>query len=142
MNVVLYARVSTKRQAENEASILEQIRRMRIYCEEKGHKILDRYKDEGASARTDKRPIFQNMILDITSGRVKAQAVIVFNRSRFFRDVYGAKKYERMLARKGIEIIALDIPTEGMDRPVKHTSRQPLLMLQVSIKANLTASSP
>jgi len=120
MNVVLYARVSTKRQAENETSIPEQIRGMTIRREEKGDNILGIYKDEGASARTDKRPIFQNMILDLTSGKVKAQAVIVFNRSRFFRDVYGAKKYERILARKGIEIIALDVPTEGMDRSVKH----------------------
>jgi len=120
INVVLYARVSTKRQAENEASILEQIRRMKIYCEEKDYRIVGIYKDEGASARTEKRPTFQKMILDLTSGRVQAQAVIVLNRTRYFRDVYGAQKYERILDRKGIEIISLDLPTEGMDLSAKH----------------------
>jgi len=121
MDVVLYARVSTKRQAEKDTSIPEQIRRMTDYCKEKGHTIIGTYKDEGSSARSDRRPVFQNMILDVTSARVKAQAVIIFNRSRYFRNVYGAKKYEeRILARKGIEIISLDIPTEGMDPPVKH----------------------
>jgi len=120
MNAVLYARVSTKRQAKSDISIPEQIRGMTAYCKERGYRIVGIYKDEGASARTDRRPVFQQMILDLTSGKVKVQAVIVFNRTRFFRDVFGAQKYERTLAHKDIEIIALDLPTEGMGAPVKH----------------------
>jgi len=120
MDVVLYARVSTKRQAESDISIREQIRRMRAYCEERGHRAVGVYKDEGVSGRTDRRPVFQQMILDLTSSKVKAQGVVVLNRTRFFRDVYGAKKYERILAQRSIEIISLDLPTEGMDPSVRN----------------------
>jgi len=120
MYVVLYARVSTKRQAKSDISIREQILQMTAYCKDRGYKIVGIYKDEGASARSDRRPIFQQMIDDLTSGRVKAQAVVVSNRTRYFRDVYGAQKYERLLGQKSIEIISLDLPTEGMSLPAKH----------------------
>ena len=120
MDVVLYLRVSTKRQAQSGNSIPEQKRAMEIYCREKGYNIVEIYEEEGKSARSERRSAFQAMTLDLVSGKVKAQAVMFHNRARFFRDVYGAKKYERMLEREDIEIISLDIPTEGMPPSAKH----------------------
>ena len=120
MDVVIYLRVSTRRQFESGNSIPEQKRAIEIYCREKGHNIVEIYEEGGKSARSEKRSAFQAMTLDLVSGKVKAQAVMLHNRARFFRDVYGAKKYERMLEREDIEIISLDIPTEGMPPSAKH----------------------
>ena len=120
MNVVIYLRVSTRRQFESGNSIAEQRRAIEIYCRAKGYNIVAIYIEEGRSARSERRSVFQTMTLDLVSGKVKAQAVILHNRARFFRDVYGAKKYERMLERKDIEIISLDVPTEGMPPSTKH----------------------
>ncbi len=64
MNVALYARVSTTRQAENGLSIPDQLRQMRNWCERHGHVVVKEYVEPGASATDDKRPVFQTMVND------------------------------------------------------------------------------
>lgn len=75
MKVVLYARVSTEKQARKELSISEQIRQMQSYCAQYGHEIVKIYREKGASARDEKRPIFQKMLQELLSGEVKAEAM-------------------------------------------------------------------
>ncbi len=62
MNVFLYARVSTVRQAEADISIPDQINRMREWCRANGHTVVHEYIEPGASATDDKRPVLQAMI--------------------------------------------------------------------------------
>jgi len=71
MDVVLYPRVSTEKQAKKDLSIPEQIREMRAYCRKRGHNIKKIYDGEAASARDDKRPVFQEMIEELVSAASK-----------------------------------------------------------------------
>ena len=65
MKVALYARVSTTKQAEKDLSIPDQLRQMRAYCKNHKHIVVNEYREEGASATDDKRPVFQEMMGDI-----------------------------------------------------------------------------
>lgn len=115
MKVVLYARVSTEKQAKKDLSIPEQIRRMEQFCAQKNYEIVKTYKEEGASARDDRRPVFRKMIYQLLSGKRKVDAIVVYARSRFFRDVFGAKYYEHRLEKKGIQVISATLLTESLD---------------------------
>ncbi len=117
MDVVLYPRVSTEKQARKQLSIPGQIREMRDYCRKRGHNIKKIYDGEAASARDDRRPVFQGMIEDVLSGTVKAEAIVVWTLARFFRDFIQGNYYEERLSKKGIKVISLSMPTENLDRP-------------------------
>jgi len=52
MNCLLYARVSTDKQAQRDLSIPAQIDTMRDYSKKNGWKIIDHFVDEGESAKT------------------------------------------------------------------------------------------
>jgi DNA invertase Pin-like site-specific DNA recombinase len=58
----IYARVSTDEQAEKDLSIPFQLERCRYHAQGKGWDIAGEFVDAGESARTDKRPQFQEMI--------------------------------------------------------------------------------
>jgi len=120
IRVVLYARVSTLKQALKDLSIPEQLRQMQLLCRRNGYEVVKIYIEEGASARDDRRPVFQQMIYELLSGTVEADSVIVYARSRFFRDAYRAKFYERKLEKKGIKVISVTLPTESLDAPAEH----------------------
>lgn len=77
MNAVIYARFSSQNQTEQ--SIKEQIKVCEGYAKEKGYTITDTYID------TNSREQFEQMIKD--SSQKKFQAVIVYSRDRFLRDV-------------------------------------------------------
>jgi len=117
MDVVLYPRVSTEKQAKKDLSIPEQIREMRAYCREHGHNIKKIYDGEAASARDDKRPVFQEMIEELLSGSIKAKGIIVYSLSRFFRNLVKANFYEEKLNKKEIRVISLTMPTENLETP-------------------------
>lgn len=117
MYLVLYPRVSTRKQAKKELSIPEQIREMRAYCAQHGHSEVKIYPEKGASARDDKRPVFRQMIEDLLSGAVKAQGILVYDRSRFFRNLFQAKYYEEKLKKKGIQVLSVTLPTENLEDP-------------------------
>jgi DNA invertase Pin-like site-specific DNA recombinase len=60
----VYSRVSTAEQAEDDkASLNEQERRCREYCQEKGYDVTVSYQDVG-SGTTKKRPRFLEMLKD------------------------------------------------------------------------------
>ena len=103
----LYARVSTVRQAENELSIPDQIQQMRDWCQANEHTIANEYVEPGASARDDKRPVFQQMIADALLSPSPFGIVVVHSLSRFFRDSIELGLYERKLKRAGIKLISI-----------------------------------
>ena len=86
MAVALYARVSTTRQAENDLSIPDQLKQMREWCDANDYSVAIEYIELGASAKDDKRPVFQDMITDATMTPSPYEAIIIHSLSRFFRD--------------------------------------------------------
>src|SRR5262249_53049163 len=79
MKVVLYARVSSDKQAEKDLSIPAQLKQMCEYCRSKGWLIMDQYIDEAESARTANRPKFQAMIAAAKSKTKEFDAILVWN---------------------------------------------------------------
>jgi len=62
MNCLLYARVSTDKQAQKELSIPAQLEMMTQYARKSGWKVVGRYVDRGESARTANRPELKRLI--------------------------------------------------------------------------------
>lgn len=106
MRAAIYARVSTGRQAANDLSIPDQIRQLKKYCRKKGWTVQKSYVEPGASARDDKRPVFQEMMSEALGKEHPFDVILTLTTSRFFRDSTGARIYKRRLAKKGIKVVA------------------------------------
>lgn len=102
MNAVIYARYSSDNQQAQ--SITGQIRDCRAFCEKNDYVVIKEYCDEALSARTDKRPAFQQMIKD--SRQKKFEAVIVWKLDRFSRDRYDSAHYKRKLKENNVKVIS------------------------------------
>ena len=111
MQLALYARVSTDRQADKGLSIPDQISSMESWAKANGHTVLTTYVDAGASARTDARPQFQRMIEDASLKPKPFDAIVVHSLSRFFRDHVQLGLYAQSLARLGVELVTITQPT-------------------------------
>src|SRR5215204_929944 len=86
IRAALYERVSSEEQVEG-YSLDAQDRAGRLYCEAQGWEIVQVYRDEGRSARTDdlsKRPAFQQMLADAGAGLF--DVVVVHKLDRFARN--------------------------------------------------------
>lgn len=81
---VIYTRVSTDAQAEDDkASLSEQERMCRAYIDSKGWDYVRTYEDGGYSGRTTDRPSLQEMLSDIRER--KFDAVVVYKLDRLSR---------------------------------------------------------
>ena len=89
MRVVLYARYSSDNQTEN--SIEGQIRECKSICERSGMTVIKTYIDSAFSAKSDRRPDFQNLIRD--SEKRLFDAVVVWKLDRFSRNRYDSAYY-------------------------------------------------
>ncbi|VVE71651.1 serine recombinase [Pandoraea anapnoica] len=105
--VVLYARVSTERQAIKDLSIPDQLKRMRAYCEAREFIVSDEYIDEGRTATDDNRPAFQEMIHNVMNSKEKIHAIVVHSFSRAFRNVTDLALYLRSLSQVGTRLISV-----------------------------------
>lgn len=100
---VVYARVSTERQAEEGLSIDSQIDACRAKAAELGAVVLQVYRDEGITGRTDARPGFRAAIHRCSAGGV--DFLICWSSSRFARDQHDAIVYKRELAAHGTRLV-------------------------------------
>lgn len=100
---VIYCRVSTVRQADDELPIQSQRQR----CEEKaramGATVLRIYADEGISGQSDSRPAFQQAILYCETHA--PTFFITWSTSRFARNRLDAQLYKRRLGKAGVSLI-------------------------------------
>ena len=106
MRVVLYARVSTQRQAEKDLSIPDQISQLKSYCGKQGYDVAEVFREEGASATDDNRPVFRRMVQYVFDPSHEVGAILVLTTSRFFRDALQARLYKRDLTKHGVQVIA------------------------------------
>ncbi|WP_425429689.1 recombinase family protein [Desulfuromusa kysingii] len=107
MNVALYARVSTTKQAEKDLSIPDQLGQMRSWCKRQGYSVTGEYTEPGASATDDRRPVFQKMIADACVKPSPFNVIIIHSFSRFFRDSFLSAYYKRKLKKYGIKVISI-----------------------------------
>ena len=84
VGAIIYIRVSTKEQTEN-LSLPTQLRVCEEYCRREGFEILERFKEEGESAKTIDRRELQRMLAYCRSNKGKVHFLVVFNLTRFAR---------------------------------------------------------
>lgn len=116
VNVVLYVRVSSERQAEKGLSISSQLRELHRYCEKRSYLVLNEFIDEGISGTTDQRPGFQAMISYCKLNHERLDAVLVWKFNRFSRDRVDSAVYKRFLRKLNINVISITEPiAESID---------------------------
>ena len=99
---VIYARYSSDSQREE--SIEGQLRECYEFAQKQGISIFDTYIDRAFSAKTDKRPAFQQMIKD--SEKQKFEVVIVWKLDRFARNRYDSAIYKSKLKKNAVKVIS------------------------------------
>jgi DNA invertase Pin-like site-specific DNA recombinase len=80
---------------------------MQDYCQSKGWIVAQTFVEPGASARDDKRPIFQEMISEALKRDHPFEVIITLTTSRFFRDATGSRIYKRRLSKAGVRVVAI-----------------------------------
>lgn len=76
----IYIRVSTEDQAREGFSLGEQEERLREFCKFKRYEIFKVYKDAGISAKSDKRPAYQEMLEDIRYKNINVIVAFIYPR--------------------------------------------------------------
>lgn len=100
---VVYARVSTDRQAEDGLSIDSQIDACQRKAAELGAVVVHVFKDEGISGTTRARPGFRNAIQRCEAGDV--HYLLCWSSSRFARDQHDAITFKRELVASGTKLV-------------------------------------
>ena len=86
MNVCLYVRCSSEKQAEKELSIPAQLKALREFATKNGYNVVREFVDEAESARRSNRPAFREMIALARLKPPLFDVVLVWKLSRFARN--------------------------------------------------------
>src|SRR5918995_1692158 len=112
IRAALYERVSSEEQVEG-YSLDAQDRAGRHYCDAHGWEIVQVYRDEGRSARTDdlaKRPAFEQLLADAEAGLI--DVVVVHKLDRFARNLRVTLETLERLDQAGVGFVSI---SEQMD---------------------------
>jgi site-specific DNA recombinase len=114
MDCVLYARVSTEKQAEKELSIPAQLEAMRAYAGARGWSVVGEFVEPGVSARTAERPELRRLLERCRAEPVPG-AVLVHKVDRLARNVFDHATIRALLKRQGIRLASV---VENVDETV------------------------
>ncbi len=119
VGAVIYVRVSTKEQTEN-LSLPTQLRACEDYCRRQGYEVLERFHEEGESAKSADRSQLQNLLRYCRLNKGRVHFVVVFNLTRFARD-----KYDHFALRSHLQ--SLGISLRSATEPIDDTSTGKLM---------------
>ena len=108
---VIYTRVSSDEQVKG-LSLEVQEKACREFCERNGWKVERVYREEGESARTADRTQLQAMLKELKKKGSLVEYVVVYDTSRFARDVFVHATLKHMLAGMGVKLRAATQPLE------------------------------
>ncbi|MBU0477524.1 recombinase family protein, partial [bacterium] len=111
MKAGIYVRVSTSMQIDRD-SLHTQEERLRQYCKAQNFEVYkDKpYKDEGISAKDTKRPAFEELMQDVTAGKINV--IIVTRLDRITRSLRDLINLMESLQQHNVKLISL---TESID---------------------------
>ena len=119
IGAVIYVRVSTKEQTEN-LSLPTQLRACEDYCKREGYEVLERFREEGESAKTTDRTELQNLLKYCRTHKGKVHFVVVYNLTRFARE-----KYDHFALRAFLK--SLGVSLRSATEPIDDTSTGKLM---------------
>ena len=108
MNVAVYARVSSEKQAEKDLSLPAQLKALRDYALKRNWTIVEEFIDAAESARTADRPAFQKMITEAKQKNPPFNIILVWKLNRFARNREDSIIYKSLLRKRGIQIISIN----------------------------------
>jgi DNA invertase Pin-like site-specific DNA recombinase len=111
VGAVIYVRVSTKEQTEN-LSLPTQLRACEEYCRRQGYEIVERFHEEGESAKTTDRSQLQKLLTFCRLNKGRVHFVVVFNLTRFARDKYDHFALRSLLQSLGISLRSATEPID------------------------------
>ena len=100
-NAVIYTRVSTKEQAENNASLETQKRYCEEFAKRKGLHVVSYFGGTYESAKSDERKEFQRMITYVKKSK-SISCIIVYSYDRFSRTGANGAYISQQLSEQGI----------------------------------------
>jgi DNA invertase Pin-like site-specific DNA recombinase len=119
IGAVIYVRVSTKEQTEN-LSLPTQLRACEEYCRRQGYDVLERFHEEGESAKTTDRSQLQALLKYCRTHKGTVHFVVVYNLTRFARE-----KYDHFALRAHLK--SLGISLRSATEPIDDTSTGKLM---------------
>ena len=105
LNVALYLRVSTDRQAKEGDSLEEQESELKKFCDYRGYHIHKTFIERGKSGGSVNRPQYQSLLGDVQAGKI--EAVIVKKIDRLSRSLMDFEQFMTLLQAQKIEFISL-----------------------------------
>lgn len=134
MNCLLYARVSTDKQAQKDLSIPAQIEAMKDYAKKNNWKVVGHFIDEGESARTANRPELKNLIQHCKENK-GVNIILVHKIDRLARNLIDYATIKAILKQKGIKLVSVSEPFD--DNPVGHLLENIIASISEWYSANL-----
>ena len=119
VGAVIYVRVSTKEQTEN-LSLPTQLRACEDYCRRQGYEVLERFHEEGESAKTTDRSQLQVLLKFCRTHKGKVHFLVVYNLTGFARE-----KYDHFALRAHLQ--SLGISLRSVTEPIDDTSTGKLM---------------
>src|SRR4051812_29465122 len=96
MKAIIYTRVSSEEQVSN-LSLEVQEKTCRDYCVRNGWAVEAVYREEGESAKTADRTVLRTLLADLRARPGVVEYVVVYDTSRFARDVYVHASLKQLL---------------------------------------------
>lgn len=112
-NCVIYTRVSTKEQADNNMSLETQRKTCEQFANKNSYAIMGYFGGTYESAKTDERKEFNNMLSFVKKSREKVSYIIVYSVDRFSRSGANAIYIAEQLRKQGIAILSVTQPTDA-----------------------------
>src|ERR1043165_1578139 len=112
-NCVIYTRVSTKEQADNNLSLDTQKKACEIFAKKGNLQIMGYYGGTYESAKTDERKEFNNMLSFVKKSREKISHIIVYSVDRFSRSGANAIYIAEKLKREGVSVFSITQPSDS-----------------------------
>jgi site-specific DNA recombinase len=112
-NCVIYTRVSTKEQADNNMSLETQRKACELHATKNKFSILGYFGGTYESAKTDERKEFNNMLTFLKKSKEAISYIIVYSVDRFSRSGANAIYIAEKLKKEGINVFAVSQPTDS-----------------------------
>lgn len=110
-NCVIYTRVSTKEQADNNQSLETQKKECDKYAKQHRYNVLDYFGGTYESTKTDERKEFSSMLAFVKKSQIKISYILVYSLERFSRND-NSIWLSGQLRKLGVEIISVTQPID------------------------------
>ena len=111
---VVYTRVSTKEQADNNLSLDTQKKACLAFAQKHGYETMEYFGGTYESAKTDERKEFNKMLAYVKRRNEKIGYIIVYSVDRFSRSGANAIYIANELKKMGIAVLSVTQPTDTM----------------------------